>query len=126
MKKIFLTLISSIFILMIGICPANADSVVLKDGSVVDGRIVNVAGGLVEIKTKTGMQKLYRSVGIGKARDIVEYGFLIKRRIMGEVFFATGSSVEIATSTGNVEINRLLVRQIILSEQTPVEAPSAD
>jgi hypothetical protein len=122
MKKFILNLLSLALVFTVGMQSANADSVMLPDGAIVKGKIVTVLSGLIEIKTDRGLKKVSREVAVGEARDIVEYGFLIRKRLMGEVFFVNNSTLEITTPTGNLSMNRLWVRDIILSQQIPLGA----
>ena len=122
MKKIKVFLLSIVIALSIGAQTANADSVMLPDGSVINGKILTVLGGLVEIKTERGLKKVSRELAIGEARDVVEIGFLLKRRIMGEVYYLADNTLEISTPTGNLSVHRLKVREVILSQQLPLEA----
>ncbi|OGI17340.1 MAG: hypothetical protein A2287_10935 [Candidatus Melainabacteria bacterium RIFOXYA12_FULL_32_12] len=122
MKKVKLTLLSLILAFNIGIQAAKADSIMLPDGSVLKGKILTVLGGLIQIKTERGTKTVSRELAVGEARDIIEVGFLIKRRFMGEVYYINDNTLEISTPTGNLAINRLKVREVILSQQLPLEA----
>ena len=125
MRKFLLTLSLVTLVFTAGTQIARADSVMLSDGSVVKGKISSVLAGMVEVKTDRGTKKLFREVSAGEARDIIEYGFVLKKRIMGEVYLVNNSTIEMATSSGNLSMNRLWVRDIILSQQLPLEsAPS--
>lgn len=122
MKKVALILLSAIFIFAGTQQQTRADSVMLPDGSVVKGKIVSVLGGMIEIKTDQGRKLITRNLKEGEARDIVEVGFLLRKRIMGEIFYLSGLDVEMSTASGNLSINRINVREIILSQQIPLEA----
>lgn len=122
MKKFTIILTLFILIFTTAIQAVKADSVMLPDGSVVKGKITTVLSGLIEVKTERGLKKVTREVAKGEARDIIEYGVILKKRLMGEVYFANDNTVEISTTTGNLSINRLWVREIILSQQIPLES----
>ncbi|OGH97043.1 MAG: hypothetical protein A2104_09265 [Candidatus Melainabacteria bacterium GWF2_32_7] len=122
MKKVKSTLLSLILAFNIGIQAAKADSIMLPDGSILKGKILTVLGGLIQIKTERGTKTVSRELAVGEARDIIEVGFLIKRRFMGEVYYINDNTLEISTPTGNLAINRLKVREVILSQQLPLEA----
>jgi hypothetical protein len=121
MKKFLL--ISSLMLIFVTTTQiAKADSIMLPDGSVIKGKIKTVLSGLVEINTERGIKRISREVAVGQARDIVEYGLILKKRVMGEVFFVSSTSVEVATSSGNLSLNRFWVRDLILSQQLPLDA----
>lgn len=127
MKKFAAVLIFSIFVFFAGIKIASADSVMLSDGTIIKGKIVTVLSGLIEIKTDKGIERISRSLSVGEARDIVEYGFLFKKRLLGEISYLDDNTLEIITSAGNFELNRLWVRHVILSRQIPLDqAPHYD
>ncbi|MDD3014381.1 MAG: hypothetical protein PHC34_11820 [Candidatus Gastranaerophilales bacterium] len=113
MKKISLAIIFTILFLSVFSDAANADSIVLPNGTLT-GKINYVLTGLVEIQTAEGLKTINRSNSDENHKDIVLVGFFNKKKITGNVFYLDTSAIEIATSSGNLKINRLKVRDIIL------------
>ena len=84
---------------------------------VIKGKINYVLSGLIEVKTKDGIKKVSRESQKNQIRDIVEIGFLKKKKISGEVYYLDNDELEIATPSGKIKINRFWVRDILLSQQ---------
>lgn len=97
---------------------AFADTLVLPNQPAIHGKIVHIVKGMVEIKTTNGREKFVRSVSSGEARDMVEIGFFKRKMLTGEVMFLTERYLEMNTAAGKINIDRLRVRNIVLSQET--------
>lgn len=115
-----LNFINKIFIAWILVISFNSpgfcDSIISETGSIVNGKIHTVVGGLVLIKTKEGLQRVVREVDVGKARDIVETGFLKRKKHVGRVLYKDNEKLEIKTPQGILSIDIYKVRNIILAQ----------
>lgn len=119
MKKKFILFI--LLILALPIQKAYSDTVVLQDGTQIEGRIDGILSDFVEIKTPTGLKQVHRKTLNGEARDIVEIGFFKKSKVSGEIFLLNKGLVEMRTPSGNLQLNRLKVRNIVLSQPVKIE-----
>ncbi|MFH0702206.1 MAG: hypothetical protein V2B14_01535 [bacterium] len=116
MRKISAVLLILIVIFANKTQIAKADTIVLNNGVTVNGKIEYILAGFIGIKTKDGNKKIFRQVSKGKARDIVKIGFIKKKKVSGEIFYLDSYTLEITTASGNLEINRMWVRDITLSQ----------
>ena len=112
--KYLLTLILTIFIFAFNTSISKADSVVLQN-EMITGKIKYVLFGVIEITTKDGDKKILRSPNGSQIRDIIEVGFLRKKKISGEVTYLDDDFIEILTATSRLHINRIWVKNILLS-----------
>lgn len=113
MKKFALILIFTIFIFFPS--SAKADSVILQSGEVVNGKINTILEGLIIVEAKGGQKTIAREISSDKARDIITVGFRKKRSIAGYVYYADKQILYIKSASGDQKINRLWVRDIVLS-----------
>ncbi len=114
------TILKIIFIsvMLLNTLPLLADTVVTKDGKVLEGKIIHCIGNLVSIKTKDGIIQLNRDLNKGQARDVIEIGYLRSvKKLSGEVKYLDQVALDLDTSTGVIKINRSKVRSITLSHE---------
>ncbi len=97
---------------------AFADTLVLPNQNPIHGKITHIVRGIVEMKTENGREKFVRSVSSGEARDMVEIGFFKRKMLTGEIIYLTDRYLEINTTAGKINIDRLRIRNIVLSQET--------
>jgi len=113
MKKLILSIIFATFLLSAFPNLAKADSIVLSNETIT-GKITYVLRGLVEIQTSDGIKKITRSDSQGIYKDIVIAGIFKKKKIIGNVYYLDRNSVEISTASGNLQISKFKVKDVIL------------
>ncbi|MEI7475704.1 MAG: hypothetical protein WCK67_13100 [bacterium] len=116
MKKFILTSLTGIFLLSLA-SQAFCDTVNSKNITTI-GKIDFIVKGLIDIKTREGERKIWRSTVQNSSRDILTIGIFKKKQISGEVILADEEIVEIKTLTGNMTIPRWKVRDISISDYT--------
>ncbi|NLF84322.1 MAG: hypothetical protein GX568_10160 [Candidatus Gastranaerophilales bacterium] len=93
------------------------DLILLESGEKVEGHIITITNGIIEIKTDGGKKRITRDVNLHSPRDIVEIGIIRNKRHAGTVeYFA--DHIKITTSSGDIEFDRALVRKIIISHES--------
>ncbi len=113
------TLLKIIFIsiMLLYTLPTLADTLVTKDGKVIEGKIVYCIGSMVSIKTKDGVITINRNLDNGQARDIIEVGLFRKKKLSGEVQYLDEDVLDLGTSKGKISIKRRKIRSITLSHE---------
>lgn len=119
MRKKFILFI--LLILVLPVQKAFSDTVVLQDGTQIEGHIDGILSDFVEIKTQNGLKQVHRKTLNGEARDIIEVGFFKKSKVSGEIFLLNRGTLEMRTPSGNLQLNRLKVRNILLSQPVKLD-----
>jgi len=96
------------------------DLVILESGEKIKGHVQYVNGGMVKIDTAQGAKTIIREVNIHSPRDIVETGIIRTTRHAGHVKYLGDYVLRIETASGVYEVERALVRKIIISHETTI------
>lgn len=96
---------------------AGADTV-KTNNAVTEGRIQHIVGGLVEVHTTYGVRSLDIASPPELARDIVEIGFIRRKKVSGYINYLDDGFAEVITADGTLKIKRYKIRNIILSRES--------
>lgn len=94
------------------------DLIILESGERVEGQINDISDGIITINTDHGVKTIVRDVNIYSPRDIIETGVIWTKRHSGYVRYFGDGSIEIHTSSGKLQIDRALVRKVIISHES--------
>ncbi len=114
------TILKIIFIsvMLLKMSPVLADTLVTKNGNVLEGKIIHCIGNMVSIKTKDGIVNVNRDINKGQARDIIEVGYFKPvKKISGVVRYLDEDTLDLGTSKGTLTISRTKIRSITLSHE---------
>jgi hypothetical protein len=93
------------------------DLILLESGEKIEGHIVGISDGVIEINTNGGDKTILREGDKYSMRDIVETGIIRNQRHAGYVKYF-GDTIVIRTSSGDIEFKKPLVRKIIISHES--------
>ena len=93
----------------------RSDLIITQSGEKVKGSVQSITGGVIKINTKDGEKTIIRDVDKYSPRDIVEVGVIRTQRHAGNVKYLGTESLIIETISGDLTVNRVLVRKIIIS-----------
>ncbi len=96
------------------------DLIILESGEKIKGHIQDIQGGIIKIDTAQGQKTVIREVNIHSPRDIIETGIIRTKRHAGFVKYLGSDNLRMDTSAGLYEVERALVRKIILSHETTI------
>lgn len=99
--------------------PAWADILHFSNGQQLNGKVSRMTGELIEFKRKDSalslfnpMPEMIKRADLKNRRDAVE--MRNHQTYVGEILYIDAFSVEIRTSTGNIKLPRLRIREISL------------
>jgi hypothetical protein len=104
---------------------ALADVVHFHNGKTLRGKLTSVTGELIEFKPSFFRSQTFTRLTLTNNQDVVEMKNF--QKYFGRVIYADNWQVAIVTSSGRMNLNRFLVRNIVLGSpgQPPVELPQA-
>lgn len=101
-----------------------ADVVHFHNGKVLRGKLSGATGDLFEFKPSFFRTQSFQRLELTNRHDIIEMRNM--QKFFGEIIYANSSVVEIATAAGHTQLNRWLIRNIVLGapDELPVEIPA--
>lgn len=119
MRKIAQQIIISMLACFITGNMALADSVMLDNGKIVDGKINHILSNCVEIKTDDGIKTIVRNITASniKVVDNVRAGIFKQKTYYGEIYYKDDKTLEIFTAEGTLKLKKYKVRNINLAVQ---------